>query len=340
MTELEMEDVDSIPHSGKLNIDIEKASIREKREYLCSLAGKIVDKYILRDDKVQAIIDKTRAATEANKTVQSSNGERYMCRFPGCEKSFRYDGKRRRDHERTHDAGVVVNENQHSLKRDVLKDDMFNYQSSFLEAGLLLRNFYDAISEGDGQRLIRCWKFMLPYLKEDGQSSKKYALEAFYLICQINSLLSPRASHRLIWNRFHKLKHGRGGNIPLDLALEHYNRLIKILVRNLGPNALNKQALDRYCKALSSTSEMLDNFDSTCGVTRRSGAHSSQSTDRDLRKVVHELMQQEALRPKHGRRYSHFSGMKDNLLADHDVNAFFKWLNMHKKMTHLNRCAR
>ena len=101
---------------------------------------------------------------------------------------------------------------------------MFNYQSYLLEAGLLLRNFYDAISKGDGQRVIRCRKFMLPYLKEDGQSSEKYALEAFYVIWQIKSLLSPRASYRLVWNRFHKLKHARGGNIPLDLALEHFNQ--------------------------------------------------------------------------------------------------------------------
>ncbi len=124
------------------------------------------------------------------------------------------------------------------------KDDVFNYQSSFMGFGLLLRNFYDAVSEGDGLRVIRCWKFMLPYLKEDGAGSRKYALEAFYLLAQVNSLLTPQAAHRLIWNRFYKSKHGPGGNIPLDLALEHYNRLIKVLIRNLGPNGLNKSAID------------------------------------------------------------------------------------------------
>ncbi len=58
------------------------------------------------------------------------------------------------------------------------RDDMLNYQSSFLEIGLLVNNFYDAISEGDGSRVVRCWTFMLQYLKEDGASCRKYALEA------------------------------------------------------------------------------------------------------------------------------------------------------------------
>ena len=44
------------------------------------------------------------------------------------------------------------------------KDDMFNYQCSFLEYGMLILNFFDAIKEGDGKRTFRCWKFQLPYL--------------------------------------------------------------------------------------------------------------------------------------------------------------------------------
>ena len=117
------------------------------------------------------------------------------------------------------------------------KDDMLDYQSALLEVGLLIQNCYDAISEGDGERVIRCWKFFLTYLKNDGVNSAKYALEALYLMCQIYALLTPRGAHRLIWNRFFKTNNGAGGNIHLDLAVEHYNRVIKMVMRNLGPNA-------------------------------------------------------------------------------------------------------
>ena len=122
---------------------------------------------------------------------------------------------------------------------------MFSYQCSFLEYAMLVRNFQDAVSEGDGDRLIRCWKFSLLYLKNDGSTSRKYALEALYLLCQIYAILSPRAAHRLIWDRFFKSKYGLGGNIPLDLALEHLNRFLKIVVRNIGHNATKRSALDR-----------------------------------------------------------------------------------------------
>ena len=71
---------------------------------------------------------------------------------------------------------------------------------------------------------------MLLYLKADGQRSKKYALEAFYLICQCHALLSKQGAFHCIWNRFAKSQHGIRGNIPLDLALEHYNRMLKNVI--------------------------------------------------------------------------------------------------------------
>ena len=129
-------------------------------------------------------------------------------------------------------------------------DDMYNYQCSLLEFGFIIISFYDAISEGDGLRVFRCWKFMLPYLRQDGAASRKYALEALYLLFQAYALLSPRDAP-LNKEQFYKLKQGSGGNIPLDLALEQYNNVIKTLMRKMGPNATNKRALSRLIKALT-----------------------------------------------------------------------------------------
>lgn len=49
-------------------------------------------------------------------------------------------------------------------------------------------DFYDTWQEGDGARLLRCWKFFLPYFKDDGRT--KYALEAFKLITQTSNIYS------------------------------------------------------------------------------------------------------------------------------------------------------
>lgn len=66
---------------------------------------------------------------------------------------------------------------------------------------------------------------------------------------------------------------GLGHNIPLDLLLEFFNRLLKEVRRKLAPNATNHRAIDRYGHATDFTKALLDNFDQECCVIRRSGHH-------------------------------------------------------------------
>ena len=133
--------------------------------------------------------------------------------------------------------------------------------------------FQDAVSEGDGARILRCWKFLLLYLKADGPSSRKYCLEGLYLLFQVHCLLSARESYRVIWNRSVKKKSGFGGNIPIDLCMEHYIRSVKLLMRKLGPNQTNRNILQRYMKALGFTKTLLEDFDEGTEILRRSGRH-------------------------------------------------------------------
>ena len=95
---------------------------------------------------------------------------------------------------------------------------------------MFILNFFNSIKKGDGECILRCWKFQLPYLKED--LGTKYALEALGLMFQIYGLLSPKAANELIWNRSALLS---GHNIPLDLLLEFFNGSLKNAVQNLAP---------------------------------------------------------------------------------------------------------
>ena len=123
--------------------------------------------------------------------------------------------------------------------------------------------------------------------------------------------------------------------LPLDLALEHFNRLIKILIRNLGPNGLNKRAINRYCDALGVNKSILDNFDTLCGVSRRSGKHYCRSVAAELEKIVKELINENALVLQEKRDLSHFQGFQDSLLSNSDLRSLFKWITTHKKNVHL-----
>lgn len=57
------------------------------------------------------------------------------------------------------------------------EDRVTNYACQVIGHGLMAETFHDGWREGDGGRLLRCWKFFLLHFRENGRT--KYALEAF-----------------------------------------------------------------------------------------------------------------------------------------------------------------
>lgn len=65
-------------------------------------------------------------------------------------------------------------------------------------AYVLLLEFNDAIREGDGDRIVRCWQFFLLIFK--ATKRKNYAVEAFILLAQLKFLFTPRMVAQLKWS--------------------------------------------------------------------------------------------------------------------------------------------
>ena len=59
------------------------------------------------------------------------------------------------------------------------QDGVYNYAKILYHYGSLAMEFRDAWREGDGERVLRCWKLFLPHFKQAGCT--KYSLEAFRL---------------------------------------------------------------------------------------------------------------------------------------------------------------
>ena len=232
---------------------------------------------------------------------------RYPCRFDGCHKTFAYNGKSRKNHEASHDPPVVVttelltSATQQMMEEAHQTDDMSNYNVCLVRYGLLWKELYDAIQEGGGGRIFTCWKFLLVHFRADGKGSTKYALEALYYILQTISLLSPRQAYRLKWNCSVK---GKYTNVPLDLDLEHDNRMVKEAIKKLGGN-VNEKSVNRIVKAQAIACDMLQSFDKTMHVIRRSGKHFKSSDEKDFKKILANLVKEEALLRKEGRHYGH-----------------------------------
>ena len=93
--------------------------------------------------------------------------------------------------------------------------------------------FRDAIHEGDGNHILRVWKFLLLHFRYAGR--KKYALEAFHQLA-VDSLVSPRLAAQMKWSRVVNTCGGAGNNLPVNLFMEHLDRSLKDYVKDLGAN--------------------------------------------------------------------------------------------------------
>lgn len=76
-------------------------------------------------------------------------------------------------------------------------DSIYNYHNSRLQMGLLLMNIADAIKEGDGLRLVNCYKFVLLFVYQFNHTKYAYVLLLFFT--QIYAFLSEEDSFCLIF---------------------------------------------------------------------------------------------------------------------------------------------
>ena len=162
------------------------------------------------------------------------------------------------------------------------KDDVFDYNCALLTDGYLFFNFLDAIKEGDGDRIIRQYKYFMLHCKADGTHSTKYALECLYQLFLVYALSTPRDSERFVWNRSVNNHGKKACNIPLDESTEHSNNFIKQCIRNLGPN-ITEAVVSRVCKAESTTRLMLQSLHESLQRISRSGSHSESSAKKRFR---------------------------------------------------------
>ena len=80
-------------------------------------------------------------------------------------------------------------------------DHILEYAKETLSLGLLFLEFKDAVKEGDGTRVLRCWKYFLLLFHASGHSN--YGLEALYFLTQYNFVLPPRLAEQMIWGTIH-----------------------------------------------------------------------------------------------------------------------------------------
>ena len=77
----------------------------------------------------------------------------------------------------------------------------------------------------------------------------KYALEAFHTLALVEVIAPPRIKQQIVWSRVVNSRGGAGNNIPVDLHMEHLDRLLKDMIIGIGAN-ISEQAIVQSSKSL------------------------------------------------------------------------------------------
>ena len=206
-------------------------------------------------------------------------------------------------------------------------DGVSSYSIQLLRIGCLYMEFADAIREGDGEHIIRCWRYFMPVFR--AAQCTNYACESFNLLYQHLYTLSPRLSNQLMWSRFVNV-HGRPGrNIPLDLHMEHLNRLAKDAIKNLGSNK-TMGAVARVGRCIGTLSHVLDQFDSEISLISGSSKYKKPRATKDIAIAVEELVSSQAFCIQEGRRHQQYAKGKD-LLQSVPRKELLEWMTQRLK---------
>ena len=203
---------------------------------------------------------------------------------------------------------------------------MYDYSRNLLSIGCLYLEMQDAIKEGDGERVLQCWRYLLPVFLNSG--CKNYTIEAFQFLYQYQYGLTPRQAQQLIWSRFVNTQGVQGKNIPLDLHLDHLNRICKTSMGHLGANKTD-DAIVRCGKALGTMYRLLEKFDRDNSVSDVSGTHLKPSYKRDLNIILHELQESKVFKIIPGRVHTSFK-KPTNIIHEKPAQNSITWI-----MTHL-----
>ena len=124
-----------------------------------------------------------------------------------------------------------------------------------------------------------------------------------------------------VWSRVVNVRGGSGHNIPLDLHMEHLNRVLKDYVVNLGANKGEKTII-QCGKSLAGIMGLCQEFDVENNLAPQSVEHTK------AKHVLKELVSSfHVFDYVPGRFHKSFKGIQPNIANSIDMENLLKWLH-------------
>ena len=99
-------------------------------------------------------------------------------------------------------------------KTDSDIDHVLEYVKEALTLGMIFLEVKDAIREGDGIRVLRCWKYFFR-----GSGHTNYCAEGLTFLAQYYYVFPPRLAEQMLWGRFVNYEGKKGKNFSTDLQI-------------------------------------------------------------------------------------------------------------------------
>lgn len=244
------------------------------------------------------------------------------CRF--CNRRYVRPSALRNHEEREHGFEAVRSNPTSQTNPSSDEDRLYNYTRQALLLLLLRMDHEDAIKLADGERVLRLYKFFCLFYKVS--NCPKYAIAMLHLQAQVNCLLSPRLAHSMTWNRFVNHQGQIHTNFPMDKEIEHDNLAFKTDIHSFK-GEITDRSIARVSHSTGPTNEILSTYDNSTHIRKPSGKHSEMSTEDDVITLVDQFMEVDLYNSIAGRKHSAFPDMKQNLLADFNVEDLKSWIS-------------
>ena len=186
-----------------------------------------------------------------------------------CSKEFKRESGLLKHNTNFHPEEKLDNEDEENEDEDV--DMVTKYSTSAMFAGLLVLAFNKSRQAGDGERILRLYKYMLLFFDISGKT--KYKLYTLHTIAQCNVLLPPYLAFDVIHNRFTNKKGKVDTNKEIDMEIEHADRHFKKDVR-LYNSKVTPDSFNRSATSYDATQKVLQEFDQHTSLRKPSGKHS------------------------------------------------------------------
>ena len=170
-----------------------------------------------------------------------------------------------------------------------------NYDLCLIELFVVLMQLNDTVHEGDGDRSVINWKYLL-WIFYASNKLPKYAIEGMCFLTLVKCLLTRQMSERMTWGRGPNKKGKIGTNMPNDLEMEHNIQDTKTVITSMGANKTEKSVL-HGSKSVTGTSDSANAYDESSIVKPPSTAQSKKSSTRDEEIMLGDLIMAIQLHP-------------------------------------------